>query len=338
MARVLVIGGTLFIGRALVDQLLERGDEVVIMHRGNGTPFGDRVREIRRDRNDVAAVRAVLAGSRFDVVYDNVYDWQRGTTADQVSAAAESTAGGLHPNAHSPRVGGPGLRRYVFTSSIAVYPPGGEYDEGAQLVPSDSPNAYAAQKVASERALFALQRRNGIPVSTLRPAFIYGPHNPFDREAFFWDRLLAGRPIVVPDDGQRTMQWVHVRDVARAAVLAANEDVAVGHAYNLASYPAITQIDFVRMLAGIAGSPANIVQVPREQIERLGGQLFAPPLYFGVFLDIPPITVRVDRVRSELGLNLTPLEDGLRETYRWYRQQRRPQPDFSWEDRLLASA
>jgi nucleoside-diphosphate-sugar epimerase len=324
MARVLVIGGTLFIGRALVDQLLERGDEVVIMHRGDGTPFGDRVREIRCDRNDVAAVRAALAGSRFDVVYDNVYDWQRGTTAEQVSAAAQSV--------------GDGLRRYVFTSSIAVYPPGGEYREDATLVPSDSPNLYAAQKAASERALFELQRRNGIPVSTLRPAFIYGPHNAFDREAFFWDRLLAGRPIVVPEDGMRTMQWVHVRDVARAAVLAANTDVAVGHAYNLASYPAITQLDFIRLLARIAGRPANLVQVPREEIERLGGQLFAPPLYFGIFLDIPPITVRVDRVRSELGLDLTPLEDGLRETYQWYRQQRRPQADFSWEDRLLASA
>ena len=43
MARALVIGGTLFIGRALVDKLLERGDDVVIMHRGRGTPFGARV-------------------------------------------------------------------------------------------------------------------------------------------------------------------------------------------------------------------------------------------------------------------------------------------------------
>lgn len=324
MARVLVIGGTLFIGRALVDQLLERGDDVVIMHRGSSTPFGARVGEIRCDRNDVAAVRAALAGSRFDLVFDNVYDWQRGTTADQVSAAAEAVAAGM--------------RRYVFTSSIAVYPPGGEYEEDAPLVPSDSPSAYGAQKAASERALFELQRRIGIPAVTLRPAFIYGPHNPFDREAFFWDRLLAGRPIVVPEDGMRTMQWVHVRDVARAAMLAASKDVAVGHAYNLASYPPITQIDFVRLLAKIADRTANVVKVPREQIEGLGGQLFAPPYYFGVYLDIPPITVRADRARSELGLNLTPLEDGLRETYRWYQQQRRPQPDFSWEDRVLASA
>jgi 2'-hydroxyisoflavone reductase len=324
MARVLVIGGNLFIGRALVEELLERGDDVVIMHRGSGTPYGNRVGEIRCDRNDVAAVREALSGKRFDVVYDNVYDWERGTTAEQVIAAAMAASDGLS--------------RYVFTSSIAAYPPGGEYDEGDPLVPSDFPNPYAAQKAASERALFALHRERGIPVTTLRPAFIYGPHNPFDREAFFWDRMLAGRPIIIPEDGSRTMQWVHVRDVAHAAALAAVKDVAVGHAYNLASYPAITQVEFVQLLASVAGRHADLVYVPREHIQKAGGELFTPPFYFGVYLDIPPITVRVDRVRSELGLELTPLEEGLRETYDWYQRQQRPHPDFSWEDRLLVAA
>jgi nucleoside-diphosphate-sugar epimerase len=319
-----VIGGTLFIGRALVDELLERGDEVVIMHRGKGTPFGERVGEIRCDRNDVAAVRRALGDTRFDVVYDNVYDWERGTTAAQVTAAAIAAS--------------PDLRRYVFTSSVAAYPEGGPYDERAPLVPSDNPNAYGAQKADSERALFELHRQRGIPVTTLRPAFIYGPHNPFDREAFFWDRLRAGRPIIVPEDGLRTMQWVHVRDVAHAAVLAATNDIAVGRAYNLASYPPITQIEFVQLLARIAGREAHLVHIPREQIQQAGGQLFAPPLYFGAYLDIPPIIARADRARSELGLELTPLEEGLQETYRWYEQQQRPQPDFSWEDRLLVAA
>lgn len=324
MARALVIGGTLFIGRALVDQLLERGDDVVIMHRGKGTPFGKRVGEIQCDRNDVAAVRSALSGTRFDVVYDNVYDWQRGTSAEQVSAAAIAASRGL--------------QRYVFTSSVAAYPAGGEYDEDAPLVPSDYPSPYGVQKAESERALFELNRRQGIPVTTLRPAFIYGPHNPFPRESFFWDRLLAGRPIIIPEDGSRTMQWVHVRDVARAAVLAATKDVAAGRAYNLASYPPITQIEFVRLLAKVAGREAQLVHVPREQIQAAGGELFAPPYYFGVYLDIPPITARNDRVRSELGLELTPLEEGLRETYRWYQQQPASQTDFSWEDRLLVAA
>ena len=324
MARALVIGGTLFIGRALVDQLLERGDEVVIMHRGKGTPFGNRVGEIQCDRNDVAAVRAALSDTRFDVVYDNVYDWERGTSADQVTAAAIAAS--------------KGLGRYVFTSSVAAYPTGGEYDEDAPLVRSDYPSPYGVQKAESERALFELHRLKGIPVTTLRPAFIYGPYNPFPRESFFWDRLLAGRPIIVPEDGSRTMQWVHVGDVARAAVLAATKDVAIGRAYNLASYPTITQLEYVQLLAKIAGREPHLVHIPREQIQQAGGELFAPPFYFGVYLDIPPITARNDRIRSELGLELRPLEEGLRETYRWYQQQQQSQPDYSWEDRLLVAA
>ena len=322
MARALVIGGTLFIGRALVDQLLERGDDVVIMHRGRGTPFGQRVDEIRCDRNDTVAVQAALAGTRFDVVYDNVYDWQRGTTAEQVSAAATAAA--------------KGLRRYVFTSSVAVYHPGGDYPEDIDLVPSDYPNQYGANKADTERALFALYREQGIPVATLRPAFVFGEHNAIEREAFFWDRLLAGRPIIIPGDGSATMQWVYSQDVARAAILASETDVAVGHAYNLANYPAITQVDFVRVLARVAGKEADLVHVPRERIQQLGGGVLAPPYYFGVYLDVPPITVLADRVRSELGLELTALEHGLRETYRWYEQQQRPHPDFSWEDDVLA--
>ena len=322
MARALVIGGTLFIGRALVDQLLDRGDDVTIMHRGSGTPFGDRVGEIRCDRNDIAAVRAALAAERFDVVYDNVYDWQRGTTADQVIAAARAARG---------------VSRYVFMSSIAVYPDDGEYDEDAPLVSSDVPNTYAAQKADSERALFALHRTDHVPVTTLRPAFVYGPNNPFDREAFFWDRILADRPIIVPEDGARRMQWTHVNDVARAAVLAADKDIAIGRAYNVTSDRSITQIDFVKLLAKVAGKEANLVHIPRAKIQEAGGGLLTPPFYFGVYLDLPPIITRVDRVRSELGLELTPLEHGLRDTYRWYQQQQRPVPDYSWEDQLLQS-
>jgi nucleoside-diphosphate-sugar epimerase len=164
---------------------------------------------------------------------------------------------------------------------------------------------------------------------------VYGPNNPFDREAFFWDRIRSDRPIIVPEDGARRMQWVHSHDVARAAVLAADNDIAIGHAYNVTSDQSITQIDLVKLLARIAGKPAHLVHIPRAQIQAAGGGLLAPPFYFGVYLDLPPIIARVDRVRSQLGLELTPLEVGLRETYRWYQQQQRPEPDYSWEDHLL---
>lgn len=321
MARVLVIGGTQLIGRALVEQLLARGDAVVLMHRGSSTPFGDRVSTIQCDRNDTGAVQLALAAERFDVVYDNVYDWQRGTTPEQVVAAARATA--------------PGLSRYVFTSSVAVYPLGGPYVEDSPLVPEDHPDVYGAQKANTERALFALGRTEGVQVSTLRPAFIYGPHNAFDREAFFWDRLRDGRPIIIPDDGQATMQWVSAHDVARAAILAATHDVAIGQAYNLGNYPPITQLDFVHLLARASGHTAQVVHVPRTLIEARGGSLMSPPNYFGVYLDIPAITADSARVTEQLGLTLTPLEDGMRETYAWYAQQPRVARDYTWEDALL---
>ncbi len=321
MSNVLVIGGTLFIGRALVDQLLERGDDVTIMHRGAGTPFGDRVNDIRCDRNDVDAVRAALEGTSFEFVYDNVYDWQRGTSADQVSASAVAA--------------GSKLQRYVFTSSVGAYPPGGLYDEIDPLVPPGWPDDYGRNKAQSERALFALNREKGIPVTTLRPAFVYGPHNPFDREAYFWDRIVADRPIIIPGDGSSTMQWVSANDVARTAIRAADTDGAVGRAYNLGNFPPVTHVEFVELLARIAGRSATLVHVPRERIQEAGGNPFVAPLYFGVYLDIPPITARGERVRSELGIELAPLEEGLRETFEWYRTQERPAVDHSWEDDLL---
>ena len=323
MVRALVIGGTQLIGRALVEQLLARGDEVSLMHRGHDTPFGDQVRSLRCDRNDIAAVQGALTGERFDVVYDNVYDWQRGTTPEQVVAAARATA--------------PGLSRYVFTSSVAVYPTGGVYPEDSAMVAEDHPEVYSAQKANTERALFALGKSEGLPVSTLRPAFIYGPHNAFDREAFFFDRLRDGRPIIIPDDGQATMQWVSAHDVARAAILAATHDVAIGQAYNLGSFPPITQLAFVELLARASGHALQVAHVPRARIQQSGGSLMQPPNYFGVYLDLPVITVDSSRVTEQLGLTLTPLEVGMRDTYAWHAQQPRVARDYGWDDALLAA-
>src|SRR6185295_15926606 len=78
--KVLVIGGTLFIGRQLVSELLKAGHSVAILHRKNKHNLSKRVENLAADRNDPAAVRRVLAGRRFEVVFDNVYDWERGTS------------------------------------------------------------------------------------------------------------------------------------------------------------------------------------------------------------------------------------------------------------------
>ncbi|MBT8405379.1 MAG: NAD-dependent epimerase/dehydratase family protein [Gemmatimonadetes bacterium] len=322
MARALVIGGTSLIGRPLVRTLLEGGHDVTIMHRSPGTPFGDRVREVHADRNDPDAVASAVEGHAFDWVFDNVYDWARGTTGEQVAGTVTAVA--------------PGLERYVYMSSVAVYPEGGPWDESAEMVPGTDPNMYAAQKADGERAVFAYAAQTGLAVSTVRPAFVYGPHNPFDREAFFWDRLLAKRPILIPGDGTRVMQWVHTDDVARASVAAASMDAGAGEAFNLAG-PPVTQRQFVEILAEVAGVEADLVPVARETLVAAGGQLLEPPLYFGAYLDVPPLTVTGDKLRDRLGVEVLSLREGMAQTFAWYRDQGRPAPDTSWEDGVLRS-
>lgn len=321
MASALVIGGTSLIGRPLVEALLDRGDHVTILHRSPGTPFGDRVEDLLADRNDPAAVMGAVGDRTWDLVFDNVYDWERGTTADQVLG----TVGAVTHDE---------LRRYVFVSSVAAYSEGGPWDEDSELRPASDPLEYGVHKAETERQLFRLAEEEGFPVATTRPAFVYGPHNPFPREAFFWDRLVAGRPVIVPDDGTRLMQWVFADDIAAASVRAATLEAGRGHAFNLAGDP-ISQNDFLRTLARVAGVEADLVHVPRETLLEAGGQLFQPPFYFGAYLDMEPIIAENDRVTDLLGVELTPLEEGLRETFAWYREQERPAPDTSWEDGVL---
>src|SRR5437762_9563182 len=88
--KVLVIGGTMFIGRLLVAELLKAGHQITVMHRKPKHDFGRRVHNLMADRNDAGSVREALRFTGFQVVFDNVYDWERGTTAAQVEGTARS--------------------------------------------------------------------------------------------------------------------------------------------------------------------------------------------------------------------------------------------------------
>jgi len=323
--RILVIGGTNFIGRLLVPELLHRGHEVHILHRKSRHPFSKRVHNLAADRNDAAAVRKAVGSVRFDAVYDNVYDWEHGTTAAQVEATAQIFDG---------KVG-----RYVFMSSVAAYGDGLNHHEGDALAPDDHPNPYARNKAMSERALFRMHQRTGFPVVTLRPPFIYGPDNPYYREAFFWDRFRAGRPVILPSEGHRLMQFVYVKDLVELAVKAVELRNAAGHAFNTANPRAITQHELLLDLARVAGvKEPHLVSIPRDLIQRAGGQAFGShKLYFGDYFDVPAITQIVTKAQRMLAFKPTDFETGLKATYRWYLKHRAfPKPDFSFEDELLA--
>jgi len=323
--KVLVIGGTLFIGRQLVKELTNAGHEVAVLHRKPEHGLARKVENLVADRNDAAAVKQALDGRRFEVVYDHVYDWERGTTAAQVEATVKAC--------------GDRLNRYIFLSSVAAYGDGLNHYEGDALAPDNHPEPYVRNKAITERMLFRLHQRYGTPVVTFRPPYVYGPGNPFYREAFFWDRLRVGRSIIIPGDGHRLMQFVYVKDLVRALVRAMEVPNAAGEAFNIGDSRAVTQAELVQALAVASSKTANLMRIPRELIQHAGGNPMGDPAYFGIYLDLPPITEKMGKATRILGVRPTPFDEGLKETWRWYlRNHKGPEPNFAFEDKLLAMA
>lgn len=323
--KVLVIGGTLFLGRPLVAELLKAGHDVTILHRRSKHDLPKRVKNIAADRNDAKAVRSAIHRAGFEVIFDNVYDWERGTTAAQVEAALQATDDRL--------------TRYIFMSSVAAYGDGLNHHEGDALAPDDAVDSYTRNKAMTERMLFRMHHRNKFPVVTLRPPYIYGPENPFYREGFFWDRMRDNRPVVLPGDGHRLMQFVYVKDVIDACMRAMTVPGADGEAFNIANEKPLTQLELVQALATAAGKKVTVARVARERIAELGGNPMGQPAYFGQYLDMPAITMVVAKARRMLGWQPTPFDKGLKEAYRWYaRNTKKSRIDYSFEDRLIELA
>ena len=262
--RVLIIGGAKFIGKRLVNRLLADGHEITLLHRTDHHDYDPRVRNAVADRNDGAAIRSALAGKDFKAVYDIAYDWKRGTTAGQVEDTVRAVPGQLS--------------RYIFVSSSVVYRPGLDLRESDPLMSAEeAPNDYVRNKAESERMLFSL---GDVPVVTVRPPYVYGPENPFYREAFFFDRLMLGRPIIIPGDGGRLLQFVYVDDLARAMVAMLSNPAAVGQAFNVAHTTATSQLELARTIRKVMGRrdvDAGLAPCPRRSSSATGATCSAAP-------------------------------------------------------------
>jgi nucleoside-diphosphate-sugar epimerase len=313
--KVLVVGGTEFISLHLVRALLRSGHEVTVLNRGRRPerlPTG--VRTLRCDRRDHAALGTTLAGERTDALVDIAY---APTTGDDVEALLDALAG---------RVG-----HVLFVSTGRVY-------DHALPIPYDerTPRSlywgeYARHKIGGEDALVRRQRARGLPATIVRPTHVYGPLNTRNNETFFFDRLVRGRPILVPGDGGWLRQFGHVEDLAEAMALMLGNRRAFGQAYNLTGEEVVSQVGFVELIADVLKRPLSLVPCPTPP-----GQPAAP---FGQNLVYDCHAVyTTTKVRTELGIRPRyTLAAGLAQTFEWYLREGldRREMEFATEDALL---
>lgn len=306
--RTLVLGGTQFVGRRLVEALLAAGHEVTALNRGTRSPVPGSA-SLRADRHTKGDVGTALAGRQFDAAFD-VSAYKPEETAEVVQALAG-------------RVG-----RFVHISTGAVYSA-----EAAMPWMEDSPRrstepaSYGSDKARCEDVLFAAHAARGFPAVVLRPSYVYGPCNHLYREAYFYDRAEAGRPILVPAGG-RKVQFVHVDDLAAATILAAERAGVAGETFNVAGDEAVTFDLLARLATGAAGVEPDVVAAPASPA-------LAALFPFADF----DIAMSAGKVRARLDATFRPLAQGLRDAYQWYRGARPfGAPDFARDEEILARA
>ncbi|WP_437691371.1 NAD-dependent epimerase/dehydratase family protein [Sorangium sp. So ce176] len=301
--RVLVLGGTRFMGHFLVYRLLAAGHQVTLLNRGV-TPdvFGDRVARIRCDRTTGGGLEQALGGREFDAAVDfTAY------TAADGRAAALALGGG--------RVG-----HYVMISTGSVYlvregcpRPSRERDDDGPLLPEPADEedraawAYGMNKRGCEEALAAAWRGDGFPATVLRIPMVNGERDPHRRLERYIARVLDGGPLLVPDGGEHPVRHVYSGDVVRAIVKLLLVPSTFGQAYNLCMEETPTLAELLALVAELLGAPARLAPVDRAALRARG----IDPVAMSPFSDPWMSMLDPAKARAELGFQHTPLRRWL---------------------------
>jgi UDP-glucose 4-epimerase len=258
--RALVTGGAGFIGSNLVDALVARGDEVTVL---DDVSTGRRenldgavaagVDLVEGDVRDAEETRALAERVRPEVVFHLAAQIDVRRSADDPAHDARVNVEGTINVLDATRAAG--ARRLVNSSTG-----GAIYGEGRTIpAPESHPVApeapYGQSKFAAEGYCELFARLHGLSTVSLRYGNVYGPRqDPLGEAgvvAIFCGRLLEGRPPTVFGDGLQTRDYLHVSDIVRANLAAADSDVS--GSVNIGTGVQTTVIDLVDVLAGLAG-------------------------------------------------------------------------------------
>ncbi len=297
--KILIIGGTRFLGRHLTEALLRGNQDVTLLNRGNQrnrVPFYEDVEWLICDRHDEEKFTSLLQNRYFDVVIDTC-----GYTLEEVE---------LTVNTLRNKVG-----KYIFTSAIAVAQVRNEDERqmlpirNRRLFPIITQNQYAYNKSIIEEYLVDQFDKDGFPFICLRPSEINGPGEV--REWYYIDRIKHGRhKILIPDSGQNLIQPGYIDDIVQGYLLAIMKDRAIGECYNITGDEIISLNDYVKLIAETMGEKVRIVNMPRHIFRELVKTRYSFP-----FCHSHSCVVDIDKIKNELSYQPeVSLRDGVRKS------------------------
>jgi 2'-hydroxyisoflavone reductase len=300
--KILVLGGTVFLGRHIVDNALARGHEVTLFNRGRHNP--DLFPDVEKLRGDRDGDLGVLAGRRWDAAID---------TSGYIPRVVRATATALAD----------AVNHYTFISSISVYadfrtphmderaPVGTLTDPTVEEVTGES---YGPLKALCEQAVEEVLPGRALIV---RPGLLVGPPDPTDRFTYWPHRVAAGGEVLAPGRPEHAIQFIDARDLA-AWIVRMVEAGQTG-VYN-ATGPATpyTLGELLETCRVAAGNDARFTWVPEAfLLEREVGPWMEVPLWVPEEEDNAGFD-NVDCSKAlAAGLTFRPVLDTVRDTLAW---------------------
>ncbi len=299
--RSLVLGGSTFVGRRLVQQLTGQGHQVSVLNRGR-TPstLPPNVGRLIADRTDVGSVRSALEDTEWDAIFD-------------VSGFV-MVAGGS-PLADLLELFDGRTAAYVFVSSIMAYQPSPLMPWTEDQPTSTNPvSTYGGFKAYAEAEVLKRHELTGFPGSIARPAAIYGPdNNILDMEAAMFLRLRRQLPVLLPHGGLVTGNYGHVDDLCALLIAMARSPQTVSGEVVNATGQAITTSGYVHALAEIVGIEPEIHLLPDEMLGKVPG-----PLFGHLFGTRHHGVLSTDKARRLSLPTERGFVEGHRQTYEWF--------------------
>ncbi len=306
--RILVIGGTRFVGKHVVEQALARGHEVTLFHRGRTGP--DLFPEVEHRLGDRDGDLSALSEGEWDATIDTCAYLPR-----QVHALADTLGdrGGHH----------------LLVSSVSAYaaPDGPGITEDAALQELDDPTVeevtgetYGGLKVLCERAAV---ERHGASTLLVRPTYVVGPDDYTWRFPWWVARIARGGEVAVPGPAQAPLQVIDARDMG-AWMVRLLEDGRQGAFHACSPEPPFTWAEAVQQIVDAVGPEGtNVTWVDPSVVVAAGVREGAFPLWSADDSDVWVMACDPSRAYGT-GLTPRPLADTVRDTLAWTRTVEEP--------------
>ena len=306
--RLLVIGGSSFLGRATAEEAVRRGAHVTTFNRGVSGPDVEGVEALRGDRASDADL-AQLADREFDAVVDTC-----GFVPEVVARAVAVLAGGRSAGAF-----------YAFVSSMSAtttwpHSPTPDLAPGQDCLPDAGPDAgdYGVLKAGCERAV---TRTYGDRALVVRAGLILGPHENVGRLPWWLQRIARGGEVLAPGDPDTAMQLVDARDLA-AFMLDCAERGTGGTVNATGPQGNATMRSWLQDCVAVTGSDATLTWVPDDLLLEHQVEVWTElPLWMAPGQEADHVWSAETAEAERLGLRSRPVSETVADTWAWLRDE-----------------